>query len=395
VQRILIIRLSAIGDVVFASPIIEALRRTHPDAHIAWLAEPAVADLLRHHPMLDEVIVWPKTEWKRLWKARAWRELARRVRAFIQELRKRHFDTALDMQGLLKSAIWAWLSGARRRVGLGSREGSQMLMTETLPRGGDPARRHPSLDSALRVSPDGDPTTLPASLFMSSEYRFLAEHLGLDTGDFRPAIHIDDATRASVDALLVREGLRNPSSDSALRVSPEGAPTTLSASLLGSPYAVIAPFTTRPQKHWFEDAWRELIPRLTSELGLPVVMLGGPGDRMAADRISAGLEMHDLTGRTKLLEAAEIIRRSALVIGVDTGLTHMGTAFERPTIALFGSTCPYLATGNARTRVIYHALECSPCRRRPTCGGAFTCMRGITGDEVLAVARDVMQEHAP
>lgn len=360
-QRILIIRLSAIGDVVFASPMIAALRRTHPEAHIAWLAEPAVADLLRHHPMLDEVIVWPKGEWKRLWKARAWRELARRVRAFIRELRKRHFDTALDMQGLLKSAIWAWLSGARRRVGLGSREGSRLLMTETLPRG-DPARRDPSLDSVLRVSPDGDPTTLPASLFMSSEYRFLAEYLGLDAGDFRPAIHVDDATRASVAALLAREGLDRP-------------------------YAVIAPFTTRPQKHWFEDAWRELIPRITRELGLPVVMLGGPDDRMTADRIAAGLEMHDLAGRTKLLEAAEIIHRSALVIGVDTGLTHMGIGFDRPTVALFGSTCPYLTTGSARTRVIYHALECSPCRRRPTCGGAFTCMRGITPDEVLMNAR--------
>ncbi|MEW5973965.1 MAG: lipopolysaccharide heptosyltransferase I [Pseudomonadota bacterium] len=340
-QRILIIRLSAIGDVVFASPIIEALRRTHPDAHIAWLAEPAVADLLRHHPMLDEVIVWPKGDWKRLWKARAWRELARQVRAFVRDLRQRRFDTALDMQGLLKSAIWAWLSGARRRVGLGSREGSQLLMTDTLPRGGDPGH-------------------------MSSEYRFLAEHLGLDTGDFRPAIHIDDATRASVDALLVREGLDRP-------------------------YAVIAPFTTRPQKHWFEDAWRELIPRITRELGLPVVMLGGPADREAAERIAQGLELHDLAGRTTLLEAAEIIRRARLLIGVDTGLTHMGTAFERPTVALFGSTCPYLATGSARTRVIYHALVCSPCRRRPTCGGALTCMRGITCDEVLTMTKGIIE----
>lgn len=347
-QRILIIRLSAIGDVVFASPIIEALRRTYPDAHIAWLAEPAVADLLHHHPMLDEVIVWPKAEWKRLWKARAWRELARQARTFIRGLRQHRFDTALDMQGLLKSAIWAWLSGARRRVGLGSREGSRLLMTEPLPRG-------------------GDPTTLPAALFMSSEYRFLAEHLGLEAGDFRPAIHVDDTTRASVDALLRHEGLDRP-------------------------YAVIAPFTTRPQKHWFEDAWRELIPRLSRELGLPVVMLGGPADREAADRIAAGLELHDLAGRTRLLEAAEIIHRASLLIGVDTGLTHMGTAFERPTVALFGSTCPYLTTGSARTRVIYHALDCSPCRRRPTCGGAFTCMRGITGDEVLATALDALQE---
>ncbi|MGE0082654.1 MAG: glycosyltransferase family 9 protein, partial [Thiohalomonadaceae bacterium] len=71
--------------------------------------------------------------------------------------------------------------------------------------------------------------------------------------------------------------------------------------------------------------------------------------------------------------------------------THMGTAFARPTVALFGSTCPYLETGSARTRVIYHALECSPCRRRPTCGGAFTCMRGITCDEVLTMTKDIIE----
>ncbi len=339
-QRVLIIRLSAIGDVVFASPLIEALRRTHPEAHIAWLAEPAVAELLRHHPMLDEVIVWPRGEWERLRRARAWGQLARQVRTFVHELRQRRFDTALDLQGLLKGAVWAWLSGAPRRVGLGPREGSRWLMTETLPRGGDPAR-------------------------MSSEYRFLAEYLGLDAGDFRPAIHIDEASRAAVDALLAREGLQ-------------------------APYAVIAPFTTRPQKHWFEDAWRELIPRINRELGLAVVMLGGPADREAGGRIAQGLELLDLTGRTTLLEAAEIIRRANLLIGVDTGLTHMGTAFARPTVALFGSTCPYLVTGSARTRVIYHALPCAPCRRRPTCGGAFTCMRGITPDEVLMNARAAM-----
>lgn len=344
-QRILIIRLSAIGDVVFASPIIEPLRRTYPDAYIAWLAEPGMADLLRHNPDLDEVIELPRPEWRKLWRERRLRELMQGVRAFIQGLRARRFDTAIDLQGLLKSGIWAWLSGARRRVGLGSREGSQLLMTDTLPRGGDPGR-------------------------MSSEYRFLAEHLGLDCGDFRPAIHIDDATRTSVDALLRHEGLDRP-------------------------YAVIAPFTTRPQKHWFEDAWRALIPRITKELDLPVVMLGGPAERKAAERIAQGIELHDLAGRTRLLEAAEIIRRAALLIGVDTGLTHMGTAFERPTVALFGSTCPYLVTGSARTRVIYHALDCSPCGRRPTCAGAFTCMRGITGEEVLAMAREALQEATP
>ena len=70
-RRILIVRLSAIGDVVMASGLIPALRALHPDAHLAWLVEPAAAPLLAHNPRLDELIIWPRAEWQALWRARA------------------------------------------------------------------------------------------------------------------------------------------------------------------------------------------------------------------------------------------------------------------------------------------------------------------------------------
>ena len=152
---------------------------------------------------------------------------------------------------------------------------------------------------------------------------------------------------------------------------------------------VICPFTTRPQKHWFAGRWIAFARRLKAETGLPVAILGGPGDRAAAAGIARAAEdaMVDLTGRTSLLTAAALIERSRAVIGVDTGLSHMGIALRRPTLLLFGSTRPYLDTTRTDAQVLYHRRSCSPCRRRPTCGGVFYCMRDIGVDEVLDVLR--------
>lgn len=341
-KRILIVRTSAIGDIVFASPFAEALRRTHPDAHIAWLAAEGMEPLLSADPCLDEVITWPRRRWQSLWRARRFLALLREVRAFRATLRARAFDTAIDLQGLLKSGLLTWLSGAPRRIGLGSREGSQYLMTEVVLKAGIPQR-------------------------ISSEYLYLAEQLGLDTGAFLPRLEMGEDTRSAAALRLAALGLE------------PGA------------YAVVAPFTTRPQKHWLDAHWRALLPRLVHELGLPVVILGGPGDAAHADAIGAGIGgVHNLAGATPLAESVALIERAALLVGVDTGLTHMGTAFAIPTVAIFGSTRPYLETCRPNGRVIWLGLDCSPCRRHPTCDGAFTCLREITPDRVLAEARLAM-----
>ncbi|NJN46475.1 MAG: glycosyltransferase family 9 protein [Candidatus Competibacteraceae bacterium] len=341
-KRILIIRLSAIGDVVMASALIPVLRNAWPDAHIAWLVEPAARDLLRHNPRLDEVIVWPKQEWRQLWQEHRYRELLRRVREFTKNLRQRRFDLVLDLQGLLKSGVWARLTGVGERVGLGSREGSQYLMTQVLSRQADDRR-------------------------IGSEYLHLARSLGLDPGDFCMDIAI---AQADADHALQQRH----------------------ASGIDTPYAVFCPFTTRPQKHWFSDHWAQLSRLLPDQLGLPVMLLGGPNDRQAAAEI---LQMSadglvNLTGNTTLGQTAALIRDARLLIGVDTGLTHLGIALSVPTIALFGSTRPYLDTSTPKALVLYHALACSPCRRHPTCDGAFTCMRLHTADRVLAAAQRLL-----
>ncbi|KAI5914799.1 glycosyltransferase family 9 protein [Thauera sp. 2A1] len=341
-NRLLIVRASAIGDVVFASPFAAAVKRSYPDAHVAWLVEPGIHELLAADPCIDELILWPKGEWKKLWKEGRYLEFLGRVRVFRAMLRDKRFDTAIDMQSLLKSGLLTWLSGAPRRIGLGSREGSQWLMTEVVPKGGIERR-------------------------ISSEYLYLAERLGLDTGEFLPRLCVSDETEAKARALLAAHGLEP------------------------GRYAVFAPFTTRPQKHWFEDAWQALAPRVRDELDLTPLVLGGPADKEAARRIaSAAPGVVSLAGATRLPEAAAIIKHAGLLVGVDTGLTHMGTAFATPTVALFGSTRPYLDTGRANGKVIWLGLPCSPCRRRPTCNGAFTCLRDISAERVMHEARAVL-----
>jgi heptosyltransferase-1 len=341
-QRILLIRLSAIGDIVMASPLIKALRGRYPQARLAWLVQPEVRELLERNTELDQLIVWPRNDWRRLWREHRYRALWREVRAFTRQLRAFDADLAIDLQGLLKSGLWARLSGAPERIGLGSREGSQHLMTRVLPRGGDPGR-------------------------ISSEYLFLAEQLGLPTATFAMDIALAAEDRDFARGFMLDHDL-------------------------AAGYAVLCPFTTRPQKHWFEERWVRLAPRLEAELGLKVLMLGGPGDRAAAERIAAASagRLVDAVGQTRLRQAAALIRQARLLIGVDTGLTHMGIAFGTPTLALFGSTLPYSNTTRGNARVLYHRLPCSPCRRNPVCRGEFTCMQLISEDEVLAAARDVL-----
>ncbi|MBM3202417.1 glycosyltransferase family 9 protein [Candidatus Woesearchaeota archaeon] len=341
-MHILIIRLGAMGDVILASGLISALRTLYPEARIDWLAESGNADLLCHHPELDHLHLWPRQHWRRLRQQGRHGQFLAEARTLVQTLREPRYDLVLDGQGLLKSGIWAWLSGGRRRIGLGSREGSQWLMTETLDR---------QIDSPLP----------------GKEYRKLAMHLGAEARHFVPGVAVCAADMAEARRLLQECGLDTPA-------------------------IMLAPFTTRPQKHWFAERWLALATALHQASKQPLILLGGPGDRDRAAQWtehSAGA-LVNLAGQTRLGVAAALIRQARLLIGVDTGLTHLGMVSSIPVLALFGSTRPYLASTNPQGRVLYHPLSCSPCRRRPTCDGRFDCMALHEVNAVLAQALEML-----
>ncbi len=346
-RSILIIRPSAMGDIVMASPMLAVLRRAYPEAKLVWLVEPPHADLLRHHPDLDGLILWPKGRWRKLLRGGQWLTLLRELLGLRRELRSARFDLALDAVGLLKSRALARFSGAKERIGFASKEPGRFWMHRLIPR---------------RV---GD-------VRMSSEYAELMQALGFDPGPFPPRLSVGEKEAAAADQLLTQRGISGR-------------------------YIVFAPCTTRPQKHWFNSCWSELAHLLASRYNLPILLLGGPGDVATCAAIAgdAPKQVHDLAGKSSLGETMALVRGASLLVGVDTGLTHMGSAFSLPTVALFGSTRPYLETANPQTRVLYDAMDCSPCRRRPICDGAFTCMRQLTPERVLEAAGELLPQEAP
>lgn len=335
-QRILIVRLSAIGDIVMSAPFASAVKQRYPKAHITWLTQPENAALLAHHPAVDDVLIWPKNDWKALWKSKQYASLWRAFKQFRAQLKARHFDVAIDLQGLLKSALWAFLCGAKIRIGLGSKEGSQHLMTINASR----------------------PTDYP---MIASEYRTLAANMGLiERAAYPWSMGLSEADKQQAAELLKSHQVPDE-------------------------YAIFCPFTTRAQKHWIDERWMPLL----SALNKPVVVLGGPADRAYSESLfpKASPLLFNLTGQTPLRVAAALIQRAQLLVGVDTGLTHMGIALGTASIGLFGSTRPYLQTGRKNAEILYHARDCSPCRRNPTCDGRFDCMRDLQINEIVAKAQ--------
>lgn len=322
------------GDVVMASPLAEGLRRRYPGASVTWLAEPQVAPLVQHNPAVDAVLVWPKMRWKELFRTRRYWLLSLEIKTFLRRLRGEKFTVVIDAQGLFRTRLLAWISGAGSRIGFLSREPGQFLMTRMVGKG----------DTATRE--------------MGREYFHLLDQLAVETDDLRHSVHLPEESYLA-------------------------ASSALSAAGITGGYAVFAPFTTRPQKHWFDQSWTELAREVSEKLALPVVWLGGPADREHGDRLADGGGGENLAGKTSLTTSAAIIAKAAFMVGVDTGLTHVGTAFGIPTVALFGSTSPYSETRSPHTVILYHQLACSPCRRRPTCKGSFDCMQAITVEEVM------------
>ncbi len=341
-MHILIVRLGAIGDVVMSSALLPGLAARYPQAQLHWLTSETGAELLAHHPLLARVWVLPEAALKHAVATPGRRrEALGLLQGFLAQARRHRFDLLIDCQGLLKSALVARLLRARRRVVLKPREGAHLLFREAV--------REPVTH--------GGP--------VCREYRLLAEHLGLPAHAFGMSLQASPAAAARAAARF-----------------PAGA----------APRVFLFPFTTRPQKHWPMNYFAALARQLQREHGAAVTVLGGPGNLAAARALVQGLALADVVAgpESNLDEKLASIGQADLCIGVDTGLTHMALALRRPTIALFGSTCPYDDLGELPGKVFFDALDCAPCRRRPTCDERYDCMTGISVARVADAARRLL-----
>jgi lipopolysaccharide heptosyltransferase I len=289
--NILIVKLSSIGDIVHTLPALAQLRRAFPEAHISWVVERAMADLLRENPMLDEILEVDTRTWRRQWlHPTTWTE----IRAALARLRRRRYDLGFDFQGLMKSGIVLWLSGAERRIGFEAaalkERASRIFLTEmvAVPAEGHVIERNLALVRHV-VGGDGPPPVYEFPLAISEgDRRVVEEQLeALDIGDF---------------ALL------NPGGGwAAKRWAPEK-------------YGAIADFL------WERYGWVSLVPF-------------GPGEAALAQAVARAARWGKaIPFPCTLKQLAVLADRARLFLGGDTGPLHLAAARGTPIVALYGPT---------------------------------------------------------
>jgi heptosyltransferase-1 len=319
-RRLLIVRLSALGDIVFTTSLLETLRRAYPEAHISWIAQSTFAGILQNDTRLNELIVIEKSVLGS----------PAGLLALRRQLRAKKFDLVIDAQGTLKSNVISALAGSYR-AGFAAKKVGKMLISRVISKGGD-----------IRD--------------ISSEYRFLAQTItGLSASP--PSLVVDDVHQQEV----VLEMQKN-------EIKPG--------------FVALCPFTTRPEKHWIAENWSQLADLLRIE-GMQCVLFGGPGNVETSRKIAADApaSLVNLTGQTKLESLPAWFSRAGLVIGVDTGLTHIGVATKRPVIVLFGATCPYTQGANSPLKVLSD----------PPKDEHWKCMNGLTPQMVLQAVREMRE----
>lgn len=340
-RRILIIKPSSLGDVVHALPVLAALRRAWPGAHIAWLIGAAFAPLLAGHPLLDDLILFDRTRFGRMWRSpRVLTDFCR----FVGSIRARRFDLVLDLQGLLRSGLIAFFSGAPQRVGFaGAREGAWLCYSR-------------------RVRTDA------AGPHAVEQLGALCEALGarFDPHEFPLAVHADE--RAAARRMLTAAGL------------PDGAD-----------FVAVLPGARWDSKLWPAARFGELLDQLGAAGCPPAVLLGSPDEQNRAAEIMAAARspVVSLVGRTSLRELVATLSLARVVASQDSGPMHIAAALGRPLVALFGPTNPN-RTGpwSAVARVVQMPIECSPCYRRECPLGHHRCLRDLDAARVAAAVRE-------
>jgi lipopolysaccharide heptosyltransferase II len=341
--NILLIRLRLIGDVVFTTPLLRALRRRFPDAHLSYLVEPLAADVVRGNPHLDEVIVAAAPDAPGRWRSDL---------TLVRRLRAGRFDIAVDLHGGPRAALFAWACGAPRRIGYAI-TGRSWVYTDVIPRASGLTPRHAVQNQWDLIAPLGVPDPDPAS----------------------DAIEIPEDTQAT------------------------GRVTTKLASLgftSDDPLVVIHVSAGNPFRRWPADAFVAMAVRVATE-GRQVVVISGPSDVLAASHI-ANAATQRLTGAGRVLSAAfdvaeirALVSHAAVYIGGDSGPLHVASATATPIVALFGPTLversrPWRDPRWHTETIDAGPLPCRPCHQRTCEPGDYRCLTRIEPDRVADAA---------
>ena len=279
--RILITRLSAIGDCIHTMPLVGVLRRRFPDAFIAWATQRVPATLLRDYPGLDEILVVPR-DWMKSWTE---------VRRLRRQLRERQFDMAIDPQSLTKSAALGWLSGAELRVGFAAPQGRELS---------------PWLNNRI---------VQPQCSHVVDRYLELLRPI---VGSIQRTARFELSRRpqATISEFVRKLELRR--------------------------FAVINPGAGWDSKLWLPDRFGQVACHLGQVHRLrTVVVWAGDRERQAAEEIARHAKgFARLAPETDLPELADLLQQATLCVSGDTGPLHLAAAVGTACVGLYGSTQP-------------------------------------------------------
>ncbi len=364
-KRILIVKLGALGDVLMTTPLLTALRRAYPQAHITWLVDTKNAQAIDANPHVDEIMQWDGDYWSlmRSTRPRNWvknRFGFRRLAGLARLKRALHhrfdlFITFHPEQDLMRSAAAPAMS-----VGVFQSPRQEKREYES--------RYTKSYKSRYTGN-----TAVDFPVHQTDTYLLPLDALGLPpVTDKRMVLGYTAEDKATSDKLLEAHGVGK--SDS---------------------FVVLAPLTTWPSKCWPEERWSELGDALTRE-GKQVVLTGSPAEREVVERIASAMQSAPviLAGRLRFREAAALIARASLCVSSDSGTMHVAAAVGTPTVSLFGPTPPsrYAPQAGLGT-VLLHPLPCSPCMEQVCLNpleSQLLCMRLLTVSEVQVAALSLL-----
>lgn len=354
-ERILVIRLDLIGDLVLSMVLVRVLRRAYPEAELDLISVPASAKVIEGDPDVTRLLGYDPNIWRRpkaLFRQQDWREL----RALLKTLRGREYDLAISVFGKW-AAVLAALSGAKRTLGF-AREGFPGLMTDSVPgRHWTPGEKKHEVDYCLELA-------RAAGAVAQEEDRY-------------PRLYVQEQAAREVEQILTAHDVRPGRPLIACHVSANNGQS----------------------KRWPVPYWATLLDRLMREESAYVVLTGASSDLPLMEKITARMREQPITlaGQTSLNQLAALLKRADLLISGDSGPMHMAGAVETPLIAIHGPTDPALSGPVSRHATILRSdIWCSPCyqaRDSADCRFFTTqCMKNILPAQVFAVAREKLRE---
>lgn len=324
-SRILIVKLGSLGDVIHAIPAAAAIRRAFPGAHVHWLVDVRHHDLLELVPVIDERIAVNTSSLPS-------------IRAAVRELRRGRYDVAIDLQGLLKSAVLARLSGANRVIGF------------------------------------------PAPLLRERTARvFYTEASG------NAAPHVIEKNLSTLKAI----GIRVPDIEFPLDDRrPEIAATVRERLGIArdAPFAIINPGAAWPNKRWPPVYFAEVARALASRHNLRSIVLWGPDEgQLARNVVAASDGTAAVSPQTTIADLVSLTKAAAVMISGDTGPMHVAGAVGTPLVGIFGPTDPARNGPWAEDDLTVSRYESCSCRYRRQCRIAGWCLLDISPREVMAL----------